>query len=125
MTAERNMFVVFTNSEEGFDAEFNRWYDEHHIHDIVGVGGFVWGQRFELHPEQRPGRPNPPWRYLALYEIEGDVPAIHQRLAQASPSFIKSDTLKEDHVAWVFSSRGDRVDHPAEQSTANATGDEH
>lgn len=118
-STRRNVFVVFTNSEEGRDDEFNEWYDEHHVHDIVGVEGFVWGQRFELHPAQRPGRAAPPWKYLALYEIEGDVTTINDRLAQASPSFRKSDTLRNDHVAWVFSYHGNRVEGSPEQPAAN------
>jgi hypothetical protein len=119
---ERNVFVVFTNSEDGLDDEFNRWYDEHHLREIVGVDGFVSGQRFELHPVQRPGRPDPPWKYLALYEIEGDVGAIHGHLAEASPSFVKSDALKNDHVAWVFSTRGERVEHSSEPAATTVAG---
>jgi hypothetical protein len=121
-STERNVFVVFTNSEQGLNDEFNRWYDEHHLAEIVGVDGFVSGQRFELHPTQRPGRPDPPWRYLALYEIEGDVAEIHERLAKASPSFVKSDALAGDHVAWVFSARGDRIEHAPTVEAATVQG---
>lgn len=106
---QRNVFVVFTNSAEDADDEFNSWYDEHHIHDLVGVDGFTWGQRYRLHPDQRPGMRKPEWDYFALYEIEGDVTEIHQKLALASPGFVKSATLAPDSVAWVFSPVGDQI----------------
>lgn len=106
----RDTFVVFTNSEEEADEEFNRWYDEHHIHEILGVDGFVWGQRYVLHADQRPGMRPAEWKYLTIYEIEGDVSAVHERLAAASPGFRKSPALKQDSVAWVFSPMGRRVE---------------
>lgn len=108
---DRHVFVVFTNSKDGQDDDFNAWYDQHHLREIVGLDGFVWGQRFELHPEQRPGQVGPPWRYLALYEVRGDVPGLHELLKQRSGTFVKTSALKNDHVAWVYSYRGDRVDH--------------
>ena len=33
----RYLFVVMTNSGEGKDAEFNRWYDNQHIPDVLRV----------------------------------------------------------------------------------------
>jgi len=74
------------------------------------VDGFVWGQRFKLHADQRPGQMAPPWRYMALYEVVGDVPTLHERLKESGPTFLKSPALKQDHVAWVFSCLGDRVE---------------
>lgn len=113
---DRHVFVVFTNSKEGQDDDFNTWYDQHHVREIVALDGFVWGQRFELHPDQRPGQVGPPWRYLAIYEICGDVPEFHQLLKERSGTFVKSSALKNDHVAWVYSYRGDRVDHSGAQA---------
>lgn len=108
---ERHIFVVFTNSKDGQDDAFNNWYDQHHVREIVALDGFVSGQRYELHPEQRPGQVGPPWRYLAIYEIRGDVPKLHQLLKERSGTFVKSSALKNDHVAWVYSHRGELVDH--------------
>ncbi len=107
---EGNIFVVFTDSEEGADEEFNRWYDEHHVHEILGVDGFVWGRRYELHADQRPGMEPPAWKYLTLYGIEGDVPELHEKLAQASPGFVKSASLRPGTGAWVFAPRGSRIE---------------
>lgn len=100
-----HLFVVFTNAEPGREAEFNEWYEKHHLDDIMGIEGFLWGQRFELHPDQRPGQ-TPPWRYLVLYGFEGNAVDVHERLRKASPSFVKTTALKPDTAAWVYSLLG-------------------
>lgn len=65
-------FVVLTNATAGKDAEFNRWYNEQHIPDVLNVPGFVCAQRFQLSDTQMPGNTNKGHKYLALYEIETD-----------------------------------------------------
>lgn len=107
---QRNLWIVFTNSEPGRDDEFNAWYDEHHVPEILTVPGFAWGQRLQLHPDQRPGQAPPPWKYAVLYESVGDIPTIHRDLKQASPGFVKTDALSKDSVAWVFSYHGERIE---------------
>jgi hypothetical protein len=104
-----HLFVVFTNAVPGREAEFNEWYDKHHLDEITAVEGFLWGQRFELNPDQRPGQMAPPWRFLTLYGFEGDVKDVHERLRAASPSFVKTTALKPDTAAWVYSLMGQTV----------------
>jgi hypothetical protein len=111
---ERHLWIVFTNSEPGRDDEFNAWYDQHHVKEILSVPGLLSGQRLVLHPDQRPGQAPPPWRYAVLYESVGDLPAIHSDLKEASPGFVKSDALSKDSVAWVFSYLGERIEQPAD-----------
>jgi len=111
---EHHFWVVFTNAEEGQDAELNDWYEQHHVREILGVDGFVWGQRLQLHPDQRPGQAAPPWKYLALYETVGDLPTVHADLKKASPGFVKTPALAKDSVAWVFSYLGSRVPKPTD-----------
>ena len=104
-----HLFVVFTNAEPGREAEFNEWYDNHHLDEIMAIEGFLWGQRFELHPDQRVGQMAPPWRFLTLYGFEGDVTEVHERLRKASPTFVKTTALKPDTAAWVYSLMGSPV----------------
>ena len=63
-------FVVFTNATEGRDDEFNEWYNNTHIPDVVRAPGFVAATRFRL-AETDPPQPSA-HRYLALYEVETD-----------------------------------------------------
>src|SRR5690242_4404658 len=41
-------FVVMTNPTPGKETEYNRWYNEQHIPDVLNVPGFVCAQRFRL-----------------------------------------------------------------------------
>jgi hypothetical protein len=63
-------FVVLTNPTSGKDTEYNRWYNEQHIPDVLNVPGFVAAQRFRLADSETGDKH--PHRYLALYEIETD-----------------------------------------------------
>jgi hypothetical protein len=55
--------LVFSNPVEGREQEYNDWYTNRHIHDIVKLPGFVSAQRFEVKGEA-------PHRYLAIYDME-------------------------------------------------------
>ena len=65
----KHVLVVFTNAVEGQDDEFNRWYDEIHIPDLLKIPEIRSAQRFRLSGAQKMPPPFA-WRYMALYEIE-------------------------------------------------------
>jgi hypothetical protein len=65
-------FVVLTNPTPGKESEYNRWYNEQHIPDVLQARGFVCAQRFRLADTQMGGDTNKSHKYLALYEIETD-----------------------------------------------------
>ena len=58
----KHCFVVITTPLPGKDDEFNTWYTEQHLPDVLRFPGFVSEQRFKL-PEDS----TLPGRYLALY----------------------------------------------------------
>ena len=65
--------VVLTNpvSDEAED-EYNRWYSEVHLRDVVALDGFVSAQRYRfIDVAAMPEMPKT-HRYLALYEFDGD-----------------------------------------------------
>ena len=68
----RFTLVVMTNAAEGRDDEFNDWYNNIHIPDLLRVPGIVAAQRFRLLPTQR--NTNQPWKYLCLYECDAEQP---------------------------------------------------
>jgi hypothetical protein len=70
----KHVFVVFTSAVEGRDEEFNEWYDNTHIHDVLKVPGYVAAQRFKVVSELSSGIA-PKCKYIALYEMETDDPA--------------------------------------------------
>jgi hypothetical protein len=61
--------IVFTDPVEGREDEYNDWYNNQHLSDVVAVPGFGSAQRFKL-KELRDGQFR--HRYLAIYEIESD-----------------------------------------------------
>jgi len=64
---EKWINVVETNCYPGRDEEFNNWYDNIHLPDILETPGFVVAKRY-INKEFRDGR----GKYLSIYEIETD-----------------------------------------------------
>jgi len=64
--------IVFTDAVAGKEDEYNRWYNDVHLADVVAVPGFISAQRFKLESAVIGGFSN---RYLAIYEMETDDPA--------------------------------------------------
>lgn len=64
--------VVLTNAVEGKEDEFNQWYSEKHLDDVLSIPGFVAAQRHKIVGE--PVAANPLWRYFATYELDTDDP---------------------------------------------------
>lgn len=89
-------FLVFTNARDGRDDEFNAWYDEIHLPEVVEVPGFTGAERYAIRPQ--PGEPAPTHRYLAIYDMEtDDVSATLRGMMKkgASGGFRMSDALDD------------------------------
>jgi hypothetical protein len=69
--AKKYKLVIFTNAVEGKDKEFNDWYQNTHLQQIVSIKSFAQAQRFRFHTNIVPGSANPS-RYMAVYDIETD-----------------------------------------------------
>jgi hypothetical protein len=67
----RYLFVVLANPTDGCEGEFNDFYSNRHIPDVLDVPGVKSAQRFRLADAQRMKAPSP-FGYLAVYEIETD-----------------------------------------------------
>jgi hypothetical protein len=61
----RTILVTSVDIEPAASEEFNRWYEERHLPDILACPGFVSCTRFECVGEREP-------RYLAIYELESE-----------------------------------------------------
>lgn len=64
-------FIVLTEPVEGRDAEFNDWYQNVHLGDVVAIEGFTAAQRFRF-AKTLGGGEDEAFPYLAIYEIETD-----------------------------------------------------
>ncbi len=110
--------IVFSNPAEGMDNEFNEWYDNVHIPDLLAIPGMLSAQRHDLRDAamyHADGGRLPEQRYLVVYEMEGDVDAIMVKIreAVAEGQIVMSDSL--DMSSWklsFWSARGPKVEAP-------------
>jgi len=106
----RNIFVVQTNAVEGKDDEYNDWHSNVHLPDALAVAGFVAAQRFQVSTTQRAGGSPPPYRYLTIYEMEGDPSAALDALAAAVPGMHISSAMAPARLLHVFESVTERLE---------------
>ena len=103
--------IVLTEPKPGQEADYNKWYDEVHLKEVLETEGFVAAQRFEIASSQigEPGE-TPPKRYLAIYEIEADdVDVALEKLNAGSGTMVISDALDlESASAIAYSAIGER-----------------
>jgi hypothetical protein len=106
-----DILVVLTRPLPGRDEEYNRWYDERHLGDVLNViGGFTAARRFTRIGD------GPGWQYLAVYEIPaGQLNQCVQRLAWSrvereeafaagrEPAVPLSPGLDPERCAWWYS----------------------
>jgi hypothetical protein len=102
-TKKAYTMVVLTNPVAGKEKEYNDWYDNRHIPDVLAVPGFVGAQRFKL--VVNPGEGEPPWRYYAVYQMATDDPkaAIDDVLSRwCTDKMPNSDSLDEKLFFGVY-----------------------
>jgi hypothetical protein len=106
----RHTFVVFTNPAEGRESEYNDWYDNTHLSDVLQVEGFVAAQRFKLADTDPPQEY--PHRYLALYEVESDdlgkVATALSEAGETGAMFISESLDRPEAIARYFTPITDR-----------------
>jgi hypothetical protein len=92
--------IVFTDAVAGREDEFNDWYTNRHIGDVVAVPGVASAQRFELKSifggEFR-------HRYLAIYEIDAEdyEAAVREILNRANTDAMPLSDALESSIAFA------------------------
>jgi len=71
----KHILLLLNNSVEGKDAEFNDWYDNTHLADVLREAGFTRARRYTLAKVDQESD----YRYAAIYEVETDDPADNMR----------------------------------------------
>ena len=100
--ADRVIQLVFSNPFEGKDDEFNEWYDNIHLPEVLAMPGVISAERFDLRPLARTDANTPEFRYLAIYKMEGDPDVLLAKISEGvrSGAIVMSDT---------FDARGSRL----------------
>ena len=101
----KHLIAVLTEPTPGNEAEFNDYYENLHLGEVLATTGWDTAQRFVLTDEAGQKCPQ---KYLALYEVEADSPTdIVKTLNETRPQRQQSDTLNRKTAAlWVFSATG-------------------
>lgn len=84
-------FLSFVNGLPGHEQEYDRWYLEHHIHEVLAAPDFVAAQRFTLERALVQDL-LPPFRFMAVYELRSDDLA---RSIAALESYLASGVMTE------------------------------
>ncbi len=66
------ILVVQSNATTGADDEYNDWYNNTHLGEVLQINGFTAAQRFAAKGDPIAGSSS--HRYLAIYEMETDDP---------------------------------------------------
>lgn len=101
----KHLVVVLTEPVAGREAEYNDYYENLHLDEVLATTGWDSAQRFKLGAEQGMTCPLP---YLAVYEAEADsAQAVLDRINATRAQRVQSDALNRKTAgAWVFSPIG-------------------
>ncbi len=103
----RHVMVVLTDPVPGQEDEYNRWYTETHIPELLQTPGLVSAQRFRLADA---GGGDSPHSYLAIYEAEGELDDIRAAIAERAPRRTPPPSaMSTDRALWWFSAITDRI----------------
>ncbi len=69
-TPDRQIIIALVNAVEGREDEFNDWYTNTHLPEVVALPGFVSAQRYAV-PDAVTGQSQ--YRHATVYEIEGSA----------------------------------------------------
>ena len=106
----RYTWIVMTNCTEGKEAEYEQWYDDVHVHDLMRIPGITAVQRGEMAPEQQAmvegemvlvDEVKNPYRYVAFYTFETEDPqSILEEVARRAntPDLMVSEHLIDAHT---------------------------
>ncbi|MDH4146073.1 MAG: hypothetical protein OEY23_13005 [Acidimicrobiia bacterium] len=75
----KHVLLVFTDPVEGKEDEYNRWYNDVHLGEVLQTPGFVRAQRFKV-ADLMPGVTD--HTYVAIYELETDDPGAAMKALQ-------------------------------------------
>ncbi len=97
----RSVMLVFSDPvDRSREAEYNDWYQNVHLPEVLAVPGIVGAQRWAFSPEQRTPDVVPPTghRYLTVYEIDGDDSSAETITARIAELTARGQITRSDAV---------------------------
>ena len=101
----KHLCLVLTEPVPGKEAQFDDYYENLHLDEVLTSTGWKSAQRFVL--KDQVGR-ECPLSYLALYEVDADDPAdVIRTMNETRAQRQQSDSLnKRTAAVWVFAETG-------------------
>ncbi|MET0545664.1 MAG: hypothetical protein ABWZ40_05070 [Caulobacterales bacterium] len=115
----KNVLIVFSNPLDGRHDDFNDWYTNVHIRDVMRMPSSVGVQRFKLAEEQPVGSAPSPYKYVVLYEIDDTEKCTAAHAGAMTPLLPISDAFDLTSPCNYFRARSNATADPL----ADATGD--
>jgi hypothetical protein len=101
----RYTLSVRSRAMPGRQEEYDRWYDEIHVGDVLALPGFLSCQRFR----ELDGDGRETGDCIAQYAVETDDPAaLLQSLYAATPTMRLTDALDVSSASFAFLRPHDR-----------------
>jgi hypothetical protein len=99
----RFSFVVYSNPVEGREQEYNDWYANQHLKDLLAIPGVIAARRFKISATQI-AKAVPTHQYLAIYDIEAeDVSSfVKELMLRTASGAITRGTAMSSDVLPVF-----------------------
>ena len=103
--SKKHLVLILSEPVEGREDEFNDYYENLHLREVLETTQLKTAQRFKLVEQTGGACPLP---YLALYETEADDPAgILRDIAETRRKRQQSDALNRRTArVWVFEEIG-------------------
>mgnify|MGYP001179301195 CR=1 FL=1 len=95
-------FLVFSNPVAGKETEYNDWYDNVHVPDVLKVPGVCGAKRYEI--AHLDPNTEPPHKYLAIYELDGEPADVMAGLMSrvGGPEMTMSDALDMSTIGMTI-----------------------
>jgi hypothetical protein len=95
-----HQYIIMISAVPGREAEFDAWYDNVHLRDVVNVPGVKSAKRYRLLQELGPDYDveKPRWNSLAIYELDTEDPvalARHIRSLAGTPAMSMSESVNK------------------------------
>ncbi len=102
---KKHLVLILTEPTEGQEDEYNDYYENLHLKEVLDTTGLRTAQRFKLADQAGEACPLP---YLAVYETEAeDAAEVLRDLNETRPQRQQSQALnKRTGRVWVFEEIG-------------------
>jgi hypothetical protein len=99
----KHVLLVFTSPTEGNETQYNDWYNNVHLAEVLTTDGFVRAQRFKV-SDILPAITE--HEYLAIYEIENTEPREAMKaLRGLSVNFTMTDAIDLNNSKMTLASQ--------------------